>query len=154
MAALNSVSLIGYLGQDPRLNVTGTGKKVANFSVGTTEYNVTEWHQISVWEKDAERAMSMLKKGQLVFVQGRLQSEAYMNKQGVEQKITKIVANKFQLLDKIEQEHPQQPQESSFARLPQEQQPSSFARPPVSSFARQPPPNHMGGFDPEQDTPF
>lgn len=106
MATLNKIMLIGRLGQNPDVRATGTGMKVCNFSLATSESftkngekkEVTEWHKIIAWDKTAELCAAYLKKGSSVYVEGKIQTRKYTNKQGVEQYATEIIAQNVQFL--------------------------------------------------------
>lgn len=106
MPSLNKVLLIGHLGKDPEVRYTGGGKAVANFSLATTEsfkdssgerQKQTEWHHIVVWGKQAEIAQQYLKKGGLVFVEGRIQSREW-EKDGQKRTAAEIIASNFRML--------------------------------------------------------
>jgi single-strand DNA-binding protein len=103
----NKVFLIGHLGQDPELRHTQGGSKVASFSIATNEAWVnkdgqkqerTEWHRIVVWGKQAETASEYLKKGRQVFIEGRLQTRKWTDKQNQERQTTEIVSDRFVFL--------------------------------------------------------
>lgn len=100
--------LIGNLGSDPELRYTSTGVPVATFRIATNETwrdadgNIqerTEWHTIVVWRRLAELANELLKKGSKVYVEGRLQTRTYEDKNGIRKSITEIVADDIILLD-------------------------------------------------------
>ena len=106
MPALNRVQLIGRLGKDPEGRLTSTGKKVAHFSVAvsnrwktregdTKEY--TEWINIEAWGRLGEVSEEYLKKGSLVYVEGRLKTDKYEDKGGTKYS-TKVVAQLVQFL--------------------------------------------------------
>jgi single-strand DNA-binding protein len=106
MARLNKVMLIGHLGRDPELKYTPGGAAVATFTVATAEpykdkdgnwQERPEWHRLVVWNKQAENAAEYLKKGQLVFVEGRLQTRTW-EKDGQKHYTTEIVVFNFQML--------------------------------------------------------
>jgi single-strand DNA-binding protein len=106
---LNKVMLIGHLGGDPELKYTPGGQAVANFSVATNEVykdkegnqqERTDWHRIVVWSKLAEIAAEYLKKGRLVYLEGRLQTRSWNDKDGIKRYTTEIVAQNFQMLDR------------------------------------------------------
>ena len=114
MPALNRVQLIGYLGKDPEGKFTPTGKKVTQFSVAITnrwksregeakEY--TEWVNIEAWGRLGEISQEYLKKGSLVFVEGRLKTDRYEEK-GETRFYTKVVALSLQFLDRKPAEEP------------------------------------------------
>lgn len=100
--ALNKVLLIGNLGKDPEVRYTPGGQAVANFNIATNEawtdksgakQEKTEWHRIVVWGKQAELCGEYLSKGRQVFVEGRLQTREWLNKEGAKQFTTEVVAN-------------------------------------------------------------
>jgi single-strand DNA-binding protein len=105
--SVNKVILVGRLGRDPETRYTGGGQAVANFSVATDEtykdrngerQKRTEWHKIVVWGKQAEVAQQYLKKGSLVFIEGRIQSREWQDKEGQKRTSFEIVANNFRML--------------------------------------------------------
>jgi single-strand DNA-binding protein len=108
MAGVNKVILIGNLGRDPELRYTPGGQPVANFSIATSEsWNKkdgsgreerTEWHRIVAWGRTAELCAQYLSKGRTVYVEGRLQTREWENKEGQKQRTTEIVANTVQFI--------------------------------------------------------
>jgi len=105
--SVNRVILVGRLGRDPETRYTGGGQAVANFSLATDEsykdrngerQKRTEWHKIVVWGKQAEIAQQYLKKGSLVFIEGRIQSREWQDKEGQKRTSFEIVANNFRML--------------------------------------------------------
>jgi single-strand DNA-binding protein len=105
--SVNRVILVGRLGRDPETRFTSGGQAVANFSVATDEsykdrngerQKRTEWHKIVVWGKQAEIAQQYLKKGSLVFIEGRIQSREWQDKEGQKRTSFEIVANNFRML--------------------------------------------------------
>jgi len=114
MPALNRVQLIGRLGKDPESKFTPTGKKVAHFSLAvsqrwktageTKEY--TEWVNIEAWGRLGEVCQEYLKKGSLVYLEGRLKTEKYEGKEGDMKYFTKVVALSLQFLDKRDKDEP------------------------------------------------
>jgi single-strand DNA-binding protein len=105
--SVNKVILVGRLGRDPETRFTGGGQAVANFSVATDEtykdkngerQKRTEWHKIVVWGKQAEIAQQYLKKGSLVFIEGRIQSREWQDKEGQKRTSFEIVASNFRML--------------------------------------------------------
>ena len=105
--SVNKVILVGRLGRDPETRYTGGGQAVANFSVATDEsyrdrngerQKRTEWHKIVVWGKQAEIAQQYLKKGSLVFIEGRIQSREWQDKEGQKRTSFEIVATNFRML--------------------------------------------------------
>ncbi|KAA3619875.1 MAG: single-stranded DNA-binding protein [Calditrichaeota bacterium] len=109
---VNKVILIGRLGQDPELRYTQSGQPVGSFSVATNEawkskdgtmQERTEWHNIVVWARLAELANEYLKKGSMVYLEGRLQTRNWDDKDGVKHYKTEVVAQTMQFLDSREQ---------------------------------------------------
>jgi len=107
MASINKVILIGNLGRDPELRYTQSGQAVANFSLATTErfstrdgekQERTEWHRIVTWGRTAELCAQYLSKGRSVYLEGRLQTNEWEDKEGQKRKTTEIVANTVQFL--------------------------------------------------------
>jgi single-strand DNA-binding protein len=105
--SVNKVILVGRLGRDPETRYTSGGQAVANFSVATDEtykdrngerQKRTEWHKIVVWAKQAEIAQQYLKKGSLVFIEGRIQSREWQDKEGQKRTSFEIVATNFRML--------------------------------------------------------
>ena|SRR5690349_5235927 len=100
--SVNKVILIGNLGRDPEVRYTPSGQAVANFTVATNEawtdkagqkQERTEWHRVVVWGKAAENCGEYLSKGRSVYIEGRLQTREWTNKEGAKQYTTEIVAN-------------------------------------------------------------
>jgi len=108
MATLNKVPLIGYLGRDPERRTTTAGDAVTHFTVATSESwkdrasgekkQVTEWHRVVLYRKLAEIAGEYLKKGSLVYVEGRLQSRKWLGKDEQEHITVEIVADDLRML--------------------------------------------------------
>jgi len=100
--AVNSWHGIGNLGKDPELRYTPSGKAVATFSIAVTEkYNGeerTEWINIVVWEGLAEICGKYLEKGKRVYIEGRMQTRSYDDRDGNRRSITEIVAHKMDML--------------------------------------------------------
>ena len=115
MPTLNRVQLIGRLGKDPESKFTPTGKKVAHFSLavsnrwkdkngGTKE--ATEWVNIEAWGRLGEVCQEYLKKGSLIFLEGRLKTDKVDDKAGGSKYYTKVVALSMQMLDRKPEEEP------------------------------------------------
>lgn len=108
MASLNKVMLIGNLGKDPEVRYTGSGQAVASFSLATSERfknkqsgeweEKTEWHRITLWGKQAEVAGEYLSKGKTVFIEGRLQTRKWTDRDGNEKYTTEVVGERMQML--------------------------------------------------------
>jgi single-strand DNA-binding protein len=108
---INKVTLIGNLGGDPEVRHLENGVIVARFSLATNEsykdkdgtwQTMTEWHNVVVWRELAERAEKQLKKGTMVYVEGKISYRKYTGQDGVEKNVTDIVANLFRLLERKE----------------------------------------------------
>ncbi len=108
---VNKVTLIGRVGKDPEVRRLENGIAVAKFSVATNEnykdksgewQTTTEWHDIVVWRLLAERAEQQLKKGKLVYVDGKLTHRKWQAEDGSNRYSTEVVANTFRLLEKRE----------------------------------------------------
>jgi len=107
--SLNKVQLIGNLGRDPEVRYTPSGVAVATFTVATNEswkdqdgntQERTEWHNIVAWRKLAEICGEWLKKGKKVYIEGRLQTRSYDDKNtGTKRYMTEIVADNLIMLD-------------------------------------------------------
>jgi single-strand DNA-binding protein len=107
MAGVNKAILIGNLGRDPELRYTQNGQAVTNFSLATSENwtdkngersEKTEWHRIVAWAKTAELCAQYLTKGRTVYIEGRLQTRDWEDKEGVKRQTTEVVANTVQFL--------------------------------------------------------
>ena len=106
MAALNRVQLIGRLGKDPESKYTPTGKKVVHFSLAVSQRwtvageskEFTEWVNIEVWDRLGEVCQEYLKKGSLVYLEGRLKTDKYESREGDTRYYTKVVAQVVQFL--------------------------------------------------------
>ncbi|HEU0265355.1 MAG TPA: single-stranded DNA-binding protein [Geobacterales bacterium] len=107
MASLNKVMLIGNLGRDPEVRYTASGTAVASFSIATSERfksksgdweERTEWHNITLWGRLAEIAGEYLAKGRTVYIEGRLQTRKWQDKEGKDRYTTEIVGEKMQML--------------------------------------------------------
>lgn len=107
MASLNKVELIGHVGKDPEIKMAGN-VKIANLTLATTEkwkdkssgemQSVTEWHRLVFFNKLADVVEKYVSKGSLIYVEGKIKTEKYTDKTGVEKYATKILANSMQLL--------------------------------------------------------
>jgi single-strand DNA-binding protein len=107
MASINKVILIGNLGRDPELRYTQGGQAVANFTLATNErfstkdgdkQERTEWHRIVAWGRTGELCAQYLAKGRSVYIEGRLQTREWEDKEGQKRRTTEIVANTVQFL--------------------------------------------------------
>jgi len=108
MASVNKVIIVGNLGRDPEVRYTPNGSAVCNVTVATSRVRKnkesgeksedTEWHRVVFFDKLAEIAGEYLKKGRSVYVEGRLQTRKWTDKDGVEKYTTEIVATEMQML--------------------------------------------------------
>ena len=108
MAGLNKVMLIGHLGNDPEIRALESGVKVARFSVATTESykdrntgerkDQTEWHNVTLWRGLAEVAERFLRKGSQVYIEGKIQTRQYQDKDGITKYATDIVGREMTML--------------------------------------------------------
>lgn len=107
MASVNKVILIGNLGKDPELRYTPGGQAVASFPLATSEkwrdkegvmQDNTEWHNIVVWGRQAETAKEYLAKGRQVYIEGRIQTRSWDDKDGNKRYTTEVVAQRVQFL--------------------------------------------------------
>lgn len=108
MASVNRVTILGNLGQDPTVRYSPDGAAVTNISIATTsswkdknsgeKREETEWHKVVFYGRLAEIAGEYLKKGKPVYVEGRLKTRKWQNKEGVDQYTTEVIADSMQLL--------------------------------------------------------
>lgn len=106
---VNKVILVGNVGRDPEVRYLESGVAVTNFPLATSETYTnkngeritnTEWHNIVMWRKLAEIAEKWVKKGQALYIEGKIRSRSYEDKDGVKRYITEIVADNMQMLGK------------------------------------------------------
>lgn len=109
---VNKVILIGRLGKDPEIRTFEGNNKVANFTMATTErytdrsgnrVEQTEWHNIAAWRAQADLAEKYLKKGMLIYAEGRLKSRSWDDKEGNKRSTTEIVIDNFKMLERREE---------------------------------------------------
>jgi len=105
--SVNKAILVGRLGRDPETRYTSGGQAVCNFTLATDEsyrdragerQKRTEWHRIVVWGKQAEIAQQYLHKGSLIYVEGRIQTRQWDDREGQKRTTVEIVANTFRML--------------------------------------------------------
>jgi single-strand DNA-binding protein len=111
MGGVNKVILVGYLGKDPELRFFEGNIAKAGFSLATTEFykdksgnrvEQTEWHQIVLWRHMAETAAKILKKGSLIYLEGKIHTRSWTDKEGHQRSVTEIVGENFSLLQSKE----------------------------------------------------
>ncbi|MFP3873740.1 MAG: single-stranded DNA-binding protein [Thiohalophilus sp.] len=106
---INKVILVGNLGRDPEVRYSANGAAIANVSIATSEswkdkntgeqVEKTEWHRVVMFRRLAEIAGEYLKKGSKVYIEGKLQTRKWQDKEGQDRYTTEIVANEMQMLD-------------------------------------------------------
>ena len=108
---INKVTLLGNVGRDPEQRHFEGGGSVAKFSVATNEnyqdrngewQKITEWHEVSAWGKLSDYAMKYIKKGSLVYIEGKITYSKYTDKDNIERKVTDIKPLTIRLLDRKE----------------------------------------------------
>lgn len=151
--SVNKVILVGNLGKDPELRYTPSGAAVATFSLATSErfkgkdgqmQDKTEWHNIVAWRQLAEICGKYLHKGKQVYIEGRIQTRSYDDRDGNKRYITEIVADQMQMLGKAGEEGG-----GSYSREPRQVR-EPHAREgsrPVEDYADPP-------FNPDDEIPF
>jgi single-strand DNA-binding protein len=106
MSGINKVILIGHLGKDPELRYLEGGVSVTSFPLATSEtfnkdgqrVEQTEWHNIVMWRGLADLATKYLQKGKLVYIEGKLRTRSFEDKEGVKKYTTEVVAENFTML--------------------------------------------------------
>lgn len=114
MSSLNKAMIIGHLGRDPETRYAASGDAITNITIATSEQwkdkqtgekkEATEWHRVVFYRKLAEIAGQYLKKGSLVYVEGKIQTRKWTDKEGVERYSTEIVADSMQMLGSRQQQ--------------------------------------------------
>ena len=148
MASVNKVIIIGNLGRDPEVKYTQSNVPVANISVATTDswkdkntgewQEKTEWHRVVLWRHLAERAERYLKKGKQVYVEGKLETRKWTDKEGNDRYTTEIIANQMMLLGRRDES---------------EGESQGGAQKQAGGFDAPPPPTSSGA-DEDDDLPF
>ena len=128
---VNRVTLVGRLGRDPEMRQTGTGTPIVNFSVATNEswkdkngeqQERTEWHKIIAWGRLAEICNEYLTKGKQVYIEGRLQTNEWEDKDGNKRYTTEVVANEMKMLGtRSEEDYTSPSEQASSHTSPSEQ---------------------------------
>jgi single-strand DNA-binding protein len=126
MASVNKIILIGNLGKDPETRYLPSGEAVTNFSIATSEkwknksgepQEHTEWHRISTFGKIAEICGEYLKKGAPVYIEGKIRTRKWQDKEGQDKYSTEIIADRMQMLGKREA-HENRPAQEAEPRKP------------------------------------
>ena len=117
MAGVNKVILVGNLGRDPEIKYLEGNIARVGFSLATTEafkdktgnrIEQTEWHNIVMWRNNAENAEKLLKKGTQIYLEGKIHTRQWTDKEGQKKSVTEIVADTFKILQKREANNNQQ----------------------------------------------
>ncbi len=106
MSGINKVILVGHLGKDPEIRYLEGGVSVASFPLATSEtfnkdgrkVEQTEWHNIVMWRGLADVAAKYLQKGKLIYIEGKIRTRSFEDKEGIKKYITEIVAENFTML--------------------------------------------------------
>jgi single-strand DNA-binding protein len=106
MSGINKVILVGHLGKDPEIRYLEGGVSVASFPLATSEFfnkdgrkvEQTEWHNIVMWRGLADVAAKFLQKGKLVYIEGKLRTRTFDDKEGNKRYTTEVIAENFTLL--------------------------------------------------------
>lgn len=110
MASVNMAIVVGFVGDNPRVNTTQSGRKVASFTIATTEKGYTtqngqqipdktEWHNIVCWGKTADVVERYIRKGSSLYIQGKMRTRSY-EKDGITRYVTEIECENMQMLDR------------------------------------------------------
>ena len=175
MASVNKVIIIGNLGRDPEVRYTANGAAICNAAIATSRnwkdkttgerQEETEWHRVVFYDRLAEIAGEYLKKGKSVYIEGRLKTRKWADKEGVEKYTTEIIAQEMTMLGSREGGAPgagsSGGEDSSYANegaaRAQAARPAAAARPPAAAAAAARPaqPKSSTGFDGmDDDIPF
>ena len=171
MASVNKVILIGNLGRDPEVRYTPSGSAVCNVTLATSrswkskesgeKVEETEWHRVVFYDRLAEIAGEYLKKGRSIYVEGRMKTRKWTDKDGAEKYTTEVIAQEMNMLggrDGMGGGAGGGEEEGGGAyseRAAPAQRPASAARPAASAPASRPAPKSTTGFDNmDDDIPF
>lgn len=162
MASVNKVILVGNLGRDPEIRYMPSGEPVANITIATSSkyknksgemVEETEWHRVTFFGKLAEIVGQYLKKGRSVYVEGRIKTRKYTDKDGIEKYATDIIANEMQMLGGREGMGEPSGDDGGYESAPRRPAPRPAAAAPAARQA--PPPRPASGFDDmDDDIPF
>jgi single-strand DNA-binding protein len=167
MASVNKVIVLGNLGRDPEVRYTPSGAAVCNLRIATTrnwknkdsgeKMEETEWHSVVLYDRQAEIAGEYLKKGRPVYIEGRLKTRKWQDKEGVDRYTTEIVADSMQLLGGREGMGGGaggEDESGQGERSAPPQRPAPASRPAAQAAAK-PAPKSATGFDSmDDDIPF
>lgn len=165
MASVNKVILVGNLGRDPEIRYLPSGEPVANITIATSSkyknksgemVEETEWHRVTFFGKLAEIVGQYLKKGRSVYVEGRIKTRKYTDKDGIEKYATDIIANEMQMLGGREgMGEPSGSDEGGYESAPRRPAPAPRAAAAAPAARQAPPPRPASGFDDmDDDIPF
>ena len=165
MASINKVILIGNLGRDPEVRYTPSGSAVCNLSLATTrnwkdknsgdKVEETEWHRVVFYDRLAEIAGEYLKKGKSVYIEGRLKTRKWTDKEGVDKYTTEIIAQEMTMLGSREGGGGGGGDEMGSAPAPRSAPPGRSAAAPTAAATAKPPARSSTGFDDmDDDIPF
>lgn len=166
--SVNKVILVGNLGKDPELRYTPSGAAVANFSIATTEnykdrdgnrQTKTEWHNIVVWRQLAEICGKYLHKGKQVYIEGKLQTRKWQDRDGNDRYTTEIIADQMQMLgragDDGNSSYQSDDEPQNYAPAQQSRpQAQPQGRPGGQQAARPAPVYEEPAFNPDDEIPF
>lgn len=153
MASLNRMTIIGNLGADPEVRYLDGGAVVATFNVATTEkytnrsgekVEQTEWFRVELWNEQAKVAEKYLKKGNSVYVEGRLRTEIWTDKEGKERTSLRVRASIMQLLGSPNSDRPEEPEYEA---------PRAQAAPQAAPARQQPQPQRAAAPAPQPSAP-
>ena len=142
MSGVNKVILVGRLGQDPEVRQTPSGQTVCTINLATSDVRIvdgqrqekTEWHRVILWEKLADLASRFLKKGRMVYIEGRLQTRNWQDAQGQKRYATEIIGSSMQFIDSTRDSTPNSsPEYSSPANEQEHREPTSYSASPSYS---------------------
>jgi single-strand DNA-binding protein len=144
MASVNKVTLIGNLGRDPETRYMTNGEAVTNITVATTEtwkdktsgekQEKTEWHRVTFYRRLAEIAGEYLKKGSQVYIEGRLETRKWQDKEGKDRYTTEIIANEMKMLGSRQGAGDRTPSEDREPAMASEPRATSGAKKPAGKF--------------------
>lgn len=165
MASVNKVIIVGNLGRDPETRYMPNGDAVTNVAVATTESwkdknsgekkELTEWHRITFYRKLAEIAGQYLKKGSQVYVEGRLQTRKWTDKEGAERYTTEIIADTMQMLGSRQGMGGGAPMDDDYSSAPPPQRQNTGGSSGPGTGAARPAPRPASNFnDMDDDIPF